>query len=102
MAHDWPGNARELRNAVERAAAYAKGPFIELEDLPQAVRTSGTAVMPGSFREWKERMLERLEQEFLRDALMANGGNVSRAARALQINRSTLQRRMRRQGSPAA
>jgi DNA-binding NtrC family response regulator len=102
MAHDWPGNARELRNAVERAAAYAKGPFIELEDLPQAVRTSGTAVMPGSFREWKERMLERLEQEFLRDALMANGGNVSRAARALQINRSTLQRRMRKQGSPAA
>ena len=48
------------------------------------------------FRPWKERTLERLEEEFLEKALADHGGNVSRAARTLGIHRSTLQRFMRK------
>jgi DNA-binding NtrC family response regulator len=46
--------------------------------------------------EWKERTLERLEREFVETALAEHGGNVTHAAKAIGIHRSTLQRLMRR------
>ena len=102
IRYDWPGNVRELKNALERAVAYARGDFIAPEDLPPAVLAGAERQPRASFHEWKERTLERLEREFLESSLETHGGNVTRAAQALGIHRSTLQRLMRRLKLPVA
>lgn len=102
VRYDWPRNVRELKNAVERAVVSARKPFITPEDLPPAVLIGAERHARSSFHEWKERTLERLEREFLEAALEEHGGNVTRAAKALGIHRSTLQRLMRRHKLPAA
>jgi DNA-binding NtrC family response regulator len=94
--YDWPGNVRELKNAVERASAYASGPFITPDDLPPTVVKGAEGHRPFTFRSWRLTTMERLEREFLKQILDEHGDNVSRAARALGIHRSTLQRFMRR------
>jgi DNA-binding NtrC family response regulator len=99
--YDWPGNVRELKNAVERGVAYATGPVVAPADLPPAVVKGVERQPPSSYREWKEKALERLERDYLESALAEHDGNVTRAAQALGIHRSTLQRLMRRLGLPA-
>jgi len=96
LRYNWPGNIRELKNAVERAVAYAAGPFIALEDLPEPVRQPQGRGDLQSFRAWKRTTLERLEREFLVRALEQHQGNVSGTARALNLHRSTLQRALRK------
>lgn len=100
--YDWPGNVRELKNAIERAVACAKRPCITPEDLPTAIVLGGERYSRFTFHEWKERTLETLEKEFLEAALEEHRGNVTRAAKALGIHRSTLQRLMRRRKLPVA
>jgi DNA-binding NtrC family response regulator len=95
IGHGWPGNVRELKNAIERALAYTRGPVIGREDLPEAVLRGAQREDGYCLRAWKQKTLERLEREFLAKTLAAHGGNVSRAAKALRIHRSTLQRLMR-------
>jgi transcriptional regulator with PAS, ATPase and Fis domain len=99
--YDWPGNVRELRSAVERAVAYAQGPLIAPEDLPEAVLTGAQRQDGYCFHAWRKKTLARLEKEFLKKALEEHGGCVSDAAKALGIHRSTLQRLMRRHNLPA-
>ena len=96
MRYDWPGNVRELKNAVERAVAYAKGPFVTPEDLPDPVLKGAESRGQSGLHEWKEKTLERLERAFVEKALAEHGGNVTHAAKALGVHRSTLQRLMRR------
>jgi DNA-binding NtrC family response regulator len=96
--YPWPGNVRELRNAIERAVAYARGSFAGREDLPETISRAATGEHGQSFHQWKEQTLERLERQFLERTLEECGGNVTRAARALGIHRSTLQRLMRKHG----
>ena len=102
IRYDWPGHVRELKNALERAVAYARGDFIAAEDLPPAVLAGAEREPRASFHDWKERTLERLEREFLESTLETHGGNVTRTAQALGIHRSTLQRLMRRLKLPVA
>jgi DNA-binding NtrC family response regulator len=101
-SYDWPGNVRELKNAIERAFAYAQEPLIMQDDLPEAVKTGFQATRRYDFHQWKEKTLERLEKEFLENVLNDSGGNVTQAARALGIHRSTLQRLMRKHHLSAA
>jgi len=100
--YDWPGNVRELKNAVERAVAYVQGSFITPEDLPGAVVKGTERQSRSTFHEWRQKILERLEKEFLETTLKDHGGNVTRAAKALGVHRSTLQRLIRRHKLPAA
>lgn len=102
LRYEWPGNVRELKNALERAAAYARGPFITSPDLPPNLVKVAEGGSRDSFHEWKEKALERLEREFVQRGLSEHGGNVTRAAQALGIHRSTLQRLMRRLKFPVA
>jgi transcriptional regulator with GAF, ATPase, and Fis domain len=89
MRADWPGNVRELRSAVERsllgAAAVETAPLGELEE--------GL-----SFRRAKNRASSEWERRYLSELLLANGGNISAAARAGQMNRSHLSELLRRHG----
>jgi hypothetical protein len=55
---------------------------------------------PKSLRAWKVKTLERLKREFIEKALREHGGNVTHAAKALGVHRSTLQRLMRRYDVP--
>jgi two-component system response regulator HydG len=102
VSYDWPGNVRELKNAVERAIAYAEGPRITPADLPEAVLNGAGRQAEKSFRVWKNETLQRLEREFLSEALAEHAGIVSRAAKTLGLHRSTLQRLMRKHHLPPA
>jgi len=97
MRYEWPGNVRELKNAMERAMAYASGPFISVQDLPEAILTATERQARfSSYREWREQTLERLEKEFLEKAIQEQEGNLTLAAKALGLHRSTLYRLLRK------
>src|SRR6059036_2424142 len=97
MQYEWPGNVRELKDAMERAMAYASGPFISVQDLPEAILTATERQARfSSYREWREQTLERLEKEFLEKAIQEQEGNLTLAAKALGLHRSTLYRLLRK------
>ena len=92
--YSWPGNARELENVIERACALATGPNLTPDDLPERVRSNGqTGALIARARE--QRMtLRELEKEYIVEALRMTGGNKSRAAEILGIDRRTLHRKL--------
>ncbi len=96
-SHAWPGNLRELRNAIERAAILAEGPEIGLADLPeriipQTLADPGQAIALGSFVS-----LEALEAEHIR-RILASTPSREEAARILGIDPSTLYRKRKQYG----
>lgn len=97
--HDFPGNVRELRNAVERAIALAApGEPVCAEHLPEALRGQPvTEPGPGAPRTLRER-LEQVERSTIRAALRESGGNLTRAAAALGVSRVGLRQKMKRLG----
>jgi DNA-binding NtrC family response regulator len=95
MAYDWPGNVRELRNVVERAAYLASSRVIEaVEALEQTKESFAAREAGATFRQERRRAellpLDDVEAQHLRSVLEAHEGNVSSAAEALGIARSTL------------
>jgi len=98
LAHEWQGNVRELEHAIEQAVALASGAEIVVEDLPSAVRAAAGkgveldgADLPHSFKEAKQRLVERFERRFIEDALARHQGNISRAAEEMGMYRQHLQ-----------
>jgi sigma-54 dependent transcriptional regulator, acetoin dehydrogenase operon transcriptional activator AcoR len=85
LKHHWPGNIRELDNAIAFAAALCDDGMIEAADLPDHLAHAAPAFSDG-------------READLRAVLAACKGNVSEAARRLGIDRTTLHRRMRRFG----
>jgi PAS domain S-box-containing protein len=85
--YDWPGNLRELRNALERALILSRGDTIALRHLPPEIRTSATA----SERPMR---LADVERAHILRVLELSGGNRTRAAEILGISRSTLKRNL--------
>lgn len=88
----WPGNVRELENAIEHAMILANGKIIEPQCFPPEIRHSkanGTPPPPSP------EIYPEAEEENIRRALSAFGGNVTRAAKSLGMHRSTLWRKMR-------
>jgi len=97
MRYDYPGNVRELENAIERAVILAEHGEITHLDLPPAFHESRTPLLTrGSAFPYSETMtLAQLEAEHIRRVLQHTSGNTTRAARILGISRSTLWRKMR-------
>jgi DNA-binding NtrC family response regulator len=93
-AYTWPGNVRELENAVERAAAFANGDEITVADLPERVRTSGEAAGLVARASAQRLTLDELEREYILETLRRTGGNKSRAAEMLGLDRKTLYRKL--------
>jgi DNA-binding NtrC family response regulator len=102
-AHDWPGNVRELENVVERLVVLKDGGWIEVDDLPgplRAIRNPPAREAPTlpeaglSFRA----EVARFESDLLLAALERTGGNKSRAAALLGLNRTTLIEMLRTRG----
>jgi DNA-binding NtrC family response regulator len=100
MRYDYPGNVRELENAVERAVALAEHGEITHLDLPPAFRETMVPLLEqGAAFPYSESMtLAQLEAEHIRRVLRYHAGNTTKAARSLGISRSTLWRKMREYG----
>jgi DNA-binding NtrC family response regulator len=93
-AYSWPGNARELENVIERACALANSPDLTLDDLPERVRSNGQTVALITRARERRMTLRELEREYIIESLRITGGNKSRAAEILGIDRRTLHRKL--------
>jgi DNA-binding NtrC family response regulator len=92
VAYDWPGNVRELENVVARALALNPSGVIMPEDLPEAVH-GGRPPAPARGPDVSDRpTLEELERRYAAQVLQETGGNKTRAAEVLGIDRKTLYR----------
>ncbi len=96
-AYDWPGNVREVENCMERAVALARFDQIVIEDLPEKIRAyrSGQFVIQADDSSEIVTM-EELERRYLLRVLKLVGGNKSRAAQMLGLDRRTLYRKLER------
>lgn len=100
-AHRWPGNMAELGRAVSEAYSIARGPWVELSDLPSWLRVSP---IPAGHPPRKpepivlDELLRRIERELIDRALGKAKGNKARAARLLGLTRPRLYRRMEQLG----
>jgi two-component system, NtrC family, response regulator HydG len=104
MAQSWPGNIRELRNTIERAAIVCDGELIRLEHLPvpaaAAARASGhDGESPNSIAFAIGTNLDEVEKEMILKTLAANGNNKTVTAQILGISLKTLHNKLRRYGS---
>lgn len=88
--YDFPGNARELRNIVERALLEADGARIQAWHLPRAL---GRSVAPGGEQKLS---LQEVEKEYIREVLNFTRGRKSEAAKILGISRKTLLEKRKR------
>lgn len=92
--YGWPGNARELRNAVERMAILTPGAEIGAEAVPVEMREEAG----GEARSALHQARQDAEREQIRRALAATGGNVSASARMLGLERTNLHKRIKALG----
>lgn len=99
MKYDYPGNVRELENAIERAVVMARGTLITAEDLPVHIRStrSESESEYGSFAgESLPEMVENLERHLIADALAESDGNQSKAAELLGISERNLRYKLKK------
>ncbi len=109
LRYHWPGNIRELRNVIERAALLADGEEIGLDELPtekmstvvaEAPAPRRTGVSADSAEPRLKSELEAVEKQRILDVLEQCAGNQTRAARMLGISRNTLAARIESYGLP--
>ena len=113
QGYSWPGNVRQLENVVERAVLLARGSHLTVEDLPPEITgvggngfeslggastaASGISIGDVSSKTLKE-ALEGPERQIILACLRANNWNRAATAEALDINRTTLYKKMKRLG----
>jgi DNA-binding NtrC family response regulator len=101
--HRWPGNVRELRNMVEAAVAMGEAPALDREALTGDQPAVANEEIDGSpagdflapllslsYKDARDRLLRQFERGYLEKLLERTNGNVSRAAREAQMDRSHL------------
>ncbi len=102
LDYPFPGNVRELQNAVERAVTFCSGEQIRPENLPARIRGGNpfprgrSPVPPGLFPATGPRTLAEIETRYIEHVLKFTGGNKKRAADILGISRKTLYQRLAR------
>src|SRR3954470_1339613 len=102
MAYQWPGNVRQLENAVERAVAFTAGRSqIDVGDLPSEVQqaqetaASSTVTLPEAGMDL-DAFIATIEHELIQRSLERTGGNKGQAARLLNLKRTTLVEKLKR------
>jgi two-component system response regulator PilR (NtrC family) len=102
LSYGWPGNVRQLENAIERSVTLAQGATITLDDLPpellgEASLPSGEILLPAEGLDL-EATLERLERSLIRQALERSKGVRTRAAQVLGLSFRSLRYRLQKLG----
>ncbi len=97
--YPWPGNVRELENTIERAVLLSKDKFIGPLDLPNSIKQDRQQKVynPMSLKE----AMAKPEKNLIHQALEANHWNRQETAKVLQINRTTLYKKMKQYGLDA-
>ena len=107
LRYAWPGNIRELENVIERTVLFCDSEVIAAADLPPEIKdeaaghSMSVAIPPVGVTGLKDAVkltTRRLEREMIERALGETGGNVTRAARKLEISRKSLQTKMKELG----
>jgi DNA-binding NtrC family response regulator len=99
--YSWPGNVRELENVMERAVLLSKDKYIGLEDLPDSIRQDQSQQQKPYEPISLKRARAEPEKTLIRQALEAHDWNRQETAKALQINRTTLYKKMKLYGLDA-
>ncbi len=92
--YGWPGNVRELKNMVERLAIMHREDQVQARDLPRSVRWNREKPEPAD-PQTLQQAREAFERRFIEGKLQENGGNISRTAAAIGLQRSHLHRKMK-------
>ena len=99
IAHPWPGNIRQLRNVIERAVIYTRGPFITVADLsPDFQNVAAPGAGPSQFQVRLGSSAEEVERELILRTLDYAGGNKTLAAKLLKFSPKTLYNKLARYG----
>ena len=102
MAYHWPGNVRQLENAIERAVAFSAGrPQIDVGDLPTEIQQAQEADIPSAVTLPEDGMdlgsfIGNIERELIERSLERTGGNKGQAAKLLGLKRTTLVEKLKR------
>ncbi len=103
VRYPWPGNVRELENLVERLVILSEGDVVEVEDLPQRFRETGSLGGAAESIDFPEsgfnlpQALQEFERRLILKALERSNWVKSRAAQLLNLNRTTLIEKMKKQ-----
>jgi DNA-binding NtrC family response regulator len=98
VAHDWPGNVRALRHAIERALILGRGGVLEAEDFSLDAAGPRIAQEAVVSADRDDLNLDRVERKLVEAALRKHGYNISLAANELGLSRAALYRRMEKHG----
>ena len=108
LSYKWPGNVRELRNVIERLLLLEEKEILDFDSLPVAIARSRPKKRPHldnvplePFRGAKREMVQQFERDYLESLLRSCEGNVTRAAEVAEMDRSSLQRLIRKHGLQA-
>jgi DNA-binding NtrC family response regulator len=102
MSYHWPGNVRQLENAIERAVAFSAGrTHIDVVDLPAEVQAVQEVAVPAAFGLPEEGLdlgtfIGNIERDLIQLSLQRTGGNKGQAAKLLNLNRTTLVEKLKR------
>ena len=102
MAYPWPGNVRQLENAIERAVAFSGGrPQIDVGDLPAEIQQEQELAIPSAVALPEDGMdldafIDNIERELIERSLERTGGNKGQAAKLLGLKRTTLVEKLKR------
>jgi DNA-binding NtrC family response regulator len=96
LAHDWPGNVRQLENTIERIVMFSPGSVVGPDDLPTLLQNARRDTPAGLFEDLPT--LEEVERRYIEHVLQAVRRNRTRAADVLGIDRRTLYRMADRYG----
>jgi transcriptional regulator with PAS, ATPase and Fis domain len=102
MSYAWPGNVRQLENAIERAVAFGAGRSqIDVLDLPPEVQQAQETVVPTDVALPEEGLdldsfVSKIERELIHLSLARTGGNKGQAAKLLNLKRTTLVEKLKR------
>ncbi len=99
LAYSWPGNVRELRNCIERAVALTRFEEIAVEDLPEKVQNYRRSRVVVDLDDTAHLVsMEEVERRYILRVLEAVGGQRTKAAQILSLDRKTLYRKLERWG----
>lgn len=97
MKFDYPGNVRQLENAIEHAFVLSKGPLIDVDTLPSDFAPDPAEAQEGNLLDSTDPIIES-QARVIRHVLAQNNGHREKTAKALKMHKSTLLRKMKKMG----